>query len=269
MKKSFKYILAAFVAVIGLGLSSCTDDYDYDPASKTDQGGNAFLQAEGETTRGYLPTAEEKFSFDVVRQDSTQAETVNLSSSNSKFNVPASVSFAAGQKKATVDVTFDIANGTTESTTIAITGNNFYYGPQQLTYTITRYNLFKATYVNGVTETTNENVDIYQIGDGEFLAPAASTGYDYDLTFRISDGNVIVPVQKAWYHPSYGDVYAIGDADGDASITASSIDGSGVAGTWDANTLSATLILYHGIPNVGGFGDINDAIVFETDPLSK
>lgn len=104
MNKFFKYTFIALLGVLTLGLSSCTDEYEYTPTSKTELGGNAFLVSEGSTAISYLPTAEQSFTFKVSRIDSTEAQTVGLSSSNEKFTVPATVSFAAGQKTAEVKV---------------------------------------------------------------------------------------------------------------------------------------------------------------------
>lgn len=114
MNKFFKYTFIALLGVLTLGLSSCTDEYEYTPTSKTELGGNAFLVSDGSTAISYLPTAEQSFTFKVSRIDSTEAQTVGLSSSNEKFTVPATVSFAAGQKTAEVKVSFDIATGTSE-----------------------------------------------------------------------------------------------------------------------------------------------------------
>lgn len=152
MNKFFKYTFIALLGVLTLGLSSCTDEYEYTPTSKTELGGNAFLVSEGSTAISYLPTAEQSFTFKVSRVDSTEAQTVGLSSSNEKFTVPATVSFAAGQKTAEVKVSFDIATGTSEKTRIAITdAEKYYYAATVLDYTITRYQAYSGTYVaNGL-----------------------------------------------------------------------------------------------------------------------
>ena len=55
-----------------LGLSSCTDEYEYTPTSKTELGGNAFLVSEGSTAISYLPTAEQTC-WRSARVDSTKA----------------------------------------------------------------------------------------------------------------------------------------------------------------------------------------------------
>ena len=59
MNKFFKYTFIALLGVLTLGLSSCTDEYEYTPTSKTELGGNAFLVSEGSTAKSFLPTAEQ------------------------------------------------------------------------------------------------------------------------------------------------------------------------------------------------------------------
>lgn len=148
MNKFFKYTFIALLGVLTLGLSSCTDEYEYTPTSKTELGGNAFLVSEGSTAKSFLPEAEQSFTFKVSRIDSTEAQTVGLSSSNDKFTVPATVSFAAGQGTAEVKVNFNIAAGTSENTRIAITdAEKYYYAATVLDYSITRYLAYSGTYV--------------------------------------------------------------------------------------------------------------------------
>lgn len=79
MNKFFKYTFIALLGVLTLGLSSCTDEYEYTPTSKTELGGNAFLVSEGSTAKSFLPEAEQSFTFKVSRIDSTEAQTVGLS----------------------------------------------------------------------------------------------------------------------------------------------------------------------------------------------
>lgn len=265
MNKFFKYTFIALLGVLTLGLSACTDEYEYTPTSKTELGGNAFLVSEGSTAKSFLPTAEQSFTFKVSRVDSTEAQTVGLSSSNEKFTVPATVSFAAGQKTAEVKVSFDIATGTSEKTRIAITdAEKYYYAATVLDYTITRYQSYTGTYVaNGLD--FQIQTPCYMIGAGKFMVPAdPANGYEYDIVFSIDkDNNVIVAPQPAWNHPSYGAVYVIGNADGDAAADGS---GSGVAGTYDPETGVVTMAMYNFIPNTVSFGTFDDVFVFDEKP---
>lgn len=259
MNKFFKYVYIALFGALTVGLSSCTDDYEYQPASKTDLGGNVFLQSQSGTTLAFLPTAEQSFSFTVLRVDSTAAEQVGLTSSNSKFTVPSTISFAAGQKSTQVTVNFDISQGTTETTAITISGDTkFYYGTTTLNYTITRYRQFSATYTSQGMEFQYET-PVYEIGGGSYIIPADATqGYEYDLTFTISDSSVVVLPQAAWNHASYGAVYVMGNLDDDASADGS---GSGVAGTFDSETGLVRMFLYHYVPGLGSFGTFEDDLI--------
>lgn len=266
MNKFFKYTFIALLGVLTLGLSSCTDEYDYSPASKTELGGNAFLVSEGSTALSYLPTAEQSFTFQVSRVDSTEAQTVTLSSSNEKFAVPASVSFAAGQKTAEVKVTFNIATGTTENTRIAIAdADKYYYAATVLDYAITRYQAYSGTYIaNGLG--FELQTPCYQIGAGQFMIPAdPENGYEYDIVFTINAKNqVVVAPQPAWNHTSYGAVYVMGNADDDATTDGS---GSGVAGTYDPKTGLVKMQMYNYVPGVGSFGTFEDDFVFDEKPV--
>lgn len=188
MNKFFKYTFIALLGVLTLGLSSCTDEYEYTPTSKTELGGNAYLVSEGSTAISFLPSAEQSFTFQVSRVDSTEAQTVSLSSSNEKFTVPATVSFAAGQKTAEVKVSFDIATGTSEKTRIAITdAEKYYYAATVLDYTITRYQSYSGTYVADANGLGFElHTPCYMIGAGKFMVPAdPANGYEYDIVFSI------------------------------------------------------------------------------------
>lgn len=270
MNKFFKYTFIALLGVLTLGLSSCTDEYEYTPTSKTELGGNAYLVSEGSTAISFLPSAEQSFTFQVSRVDSTEAQTVGLSSSNEKFTVPATVSFAAGQKTAEVKVSFNIATGTSEKTRIAITdAEKYYYAATVLDYTITRYQAYSGTYVASLASASGHGFEIqtpcYQIGAGKFMIPAdPEHGYEYDIVFSIDkDNNVIVAPQPAWNHPSYGAVYVMGNAEGDAAADGS---GSGVAGTYDPETGMVSMAMYHFVPNTGSFGTLDDVFVFDEKP---
>ena len=82
---------------------------------------------------------EQKLTIKVGRPDSTQAATIALSADNSKFKVPSTISFAAGEGTKSVDVTFDMETGTSEGVCIAVAPENAYqYGVDSLKLSITR-----------------------------------------------------------------------------------------------------------------------------------
>lgn len=118
-----------------------------------------------------------------------------------------------------------------------------------LDYSITRYQAYSGTYVADPGFLGFEiQTPCYQIGAGKFMVPAdPENGYEYDIVFSIDkDNNVIVAPQPAWNHPSYGAVYVMGNAEGDAVADGS---GSGVAGTYDPETGVVSMAMFHFIPN--------------------
>ena len=62
------------------------------------------------------------------------------------------------------------------------------------------------------------------------------------------------------YSAEIGD-FIIGNANGDAKVTASSVDGSGVAGSYDPEEKMITLNLLHAVPGLGSFGTYPDYIL--------
>ncbi|WP_315578262.1 hypothetical protein [Hoylesella oralis] len=262
MKKISKYIYMALAgAFISIGAASCTDEYEYTPAAASK--GNAYINAEGSTVLGLLPTAAQTFNVKVVRSDSAQAGTVHLTSSNTKFQVPAEVTFNAGEKTKTVSVSFNIAEASTDTVVISVASDDAYeYGPTGLTYVVTRYQKYEGTYVSTLLG-TQFDTPIYKIGEYTYLIPASKDGWDYDITFTINkDNSVVIGGQRAFNHSRYGTVYMIGNAKGDAKVTAEGVEGSGVAGTYDTASKTATLKVAFMVPGVGSFGTKNETIVF-------
>lgn len=253
-------LLAVFVAAT---LSACSDSYEYEPASLSTK--NASIKADGKTSLTVVKPSDKTFNILVQRIDSTQAEEVKLESSNSKFSVPATVSFAANEGTKKVTVTYNVAGGSTESATISVAADQAYeYRTTSLVYQVNRLNVVgtqSITYkskLGGFTLTA----DAYKLDDGTYFWPANKEGFDYDVKFKVDNGSVIIPGQRAIIHPKYGDVYICGNAKGDAALTADGISGSGVAGTMDATTHVASLKVYHAVPGLGAFGNMPDVLKF-------
>ena len=262
MKKLSKYIYAILVgAVVLVVTASCTDEYEYTPASAAK--GYAFINVEDTTVLGFLPSAAQTFNVKVFRSDSIHAGTVHLKSSNSKFEVPAEINFAAGEKTKLVPITFNMAEASTDTVNISVAENEAYeYGATSLTYFITRYQMHQGTYVSGLYN-TQFDTPIYKTGEETYLIPHSSEGWDFDITFTIKkDNSVVIPAQQAFTHSQYGIVYMIGNAIDDAEITETGIEGSGAAGIYDPDTKTATLKVAFMVPRVGSFGTKDDAIIF-------
>ena len=253
-------LLVAFAAAT---LSACSDSYEYEGASLSTK--NAAIKADGKTSLTVVNPSENSFDIVVQRIDSTQAGDVKLESSNSKFSVPATVSFAANEGTKKVTVTYNVAGGSTESATISVAADQAYeYRVTSLVYQVSRLNVVSVqniTYksvLGGFVLTT----DAYKLADGTYFLPANKNGFDYDVEFKVDNGSVIIPGQRAMIHPRYGDIYICGNANGDAALTADGISGSGVAGTMDATTHVASLKVYHAVPGTGAFGNRADVLKF-------
>lgn len=262
MKQFFRYAFVACLGTFAISLSSCDDKYEYTPASADDLGGNAFMIPAESTEIALTEGEEQAFTVTVSRVDTTQAETIALTSDNDKFNAPTQVEFAAGEKSKTAIVTFNITPGTREKVNIRVSEKDaFDYGLPELGFTVTRYAAKNAVMAYGMFGTQAETTLYYF--DNEYTIPAdPEKGYEADIRFIWNEDNTIVlPLQAAWAHQTYGDIYIIGNAGGDAKVTASGVDGSGVAGSYDPEEKMITLKLLHAVPGVGSFGTYPDYIL--------
>jgi len=264
MKKIFLY---AFVMLAGfVGMASCTEEYDYEPASVDDMGGNGSLSAsEDGTAYMFTPDAEQLITFNVSRINADEAGDIALVSDNSKVTVPETVSFEAGEQTKTVTATCNVEVGGNESVTISVAAEDaFLYAQNALTFTIQVFPEISVTYIYALYASSYPEglpVKLYDLGNGQYRLPAY--GYDYDIDFTINAKNqIFVDPQPAWDHSNYGAVYVMGNASGDASA-----DGSGncYAGNYDPETGLATLILYHFVPDLGSFGNKTDYCLFPVE----
>lgn len=105
MKNIFKYSLALLTLV--LGFASCSDsDDNYTPGSVS--GPQIFFDKDMTTTVN-LTFNDTKFSIPVTRANAGEAVSVNITKEDKDnlFAVPANVSFAAGEKDATIEIGLD------------------------------------------------------------------------------------------------------------------------------------------------------------------
>lgn len=250
MKKILKYTFAALLGV--MALASCTNEYEYDPAPANEQGGNGFINA-AETIFMFTPSDEQTFTFTVGRVDAKSAGSIKLTSDNPNVTVPATVEFAAEEATKTVSATCNVAVGATETVTISVADDDaFIYQQNAATFTIQVFPEHKVTYIYGLT--INDYPDgfdlsVYELGNGKYRLPAYV--YDYDIDFTIdAKNNVYVAPQPAWINSQYGDVYIMGNLNGDATPNGK---GSGLAGKYDPETGLIEFTLLHYVPGLGSF----------------
>lgn len=210
MKRLFDYCYMALMSV--LLLSACSDDYEYTPAENNLTSSQAYVYAENGTSLSFVPTDAETFTVKLGRSVTTDKATVALTTTNNKFTVPSTVTFAAGQKTVDVPVTFDMAIGTTENVTIALDKNNSNpYGADSLSMTIKRdyswkslgEGLFTSEFFEGSWSTVVYKADganVYKLKD---LYKKGT-----DIIFELSeDGNSLksfAQQETGYIYPKYG-----------------------------------------------------------------
>lgn len=141
MKKINKYLLA-LVSVATFILGACTDSVDYDPASPVQGQGVYFPNTLSGTVE--LKGAEGKYGFELMRVNADEAATVGLEvkfeneDAASLFTVPSTVSFAAGENKATVAIDYqNLVMDVNYKMTLSISnGNSTEYADGSKTFTM-------------------------------------------------------------------------------------------------------------------------------------
>lgn len=149
-------ILAGLVAVASIfATSSCSEDDSYTPAEpETGVKPYVYFSEKNETTLSLEPTAPAELTFTVCRQDTKDAIEMPLivtENTSNVFNVPSSVSFAAGEESVDVTVTFpDAPIGTPCSLTVGFSSEYtgiYYSGIGQQTFTVNRVKWNNVGYV--------------------------------------------------------------------------------------------------------------------------
>lgn len=149
-------ILAGLVAVASVFATfSCSEDDSYTPAEpETGVKPYVYFSENNETTLSLEPTAPAELTFTVCRQDTKDAIEMPLivtENTSNVFNVPSSVSFAAGEESVDVTVTFpDAPIGTPCSLTVGFSSEYtgiYYSGIGQQTFTVNRVKWNNVGYV--------------------------------------------------------------------------------------------------------------------------
>lgn len=139
MNKFFKSTYVLLMGLLGLGLASCTDEYEYHGA--TAEGMEVYFSNELKS-QIELVDGQNSFTIPVNRVNATEAATIPLTFTPGEgniYNVPTSVTFEAGQKEANITVTYDAAEfkyGNYVGGTIAIAEDGYktVYGSSTYTF---------------------------------------------------------------------------------------------------------------------------------------
>lgn len=244
MKKIFKYSLMLLCAIMAIGMTSCTDSYDYDPAAPENKG--AFLIA-NTTSYMFTPGEAQEFDITVQRRDTVEAGVVDLKSDNDKFNVPAQVSFAANEKTKTIKVTSNLDSGSEETVNISVAeGEGYSYGANTVTIYVTTPKKYVGTFNSTVMGDAWEQV-VYEMGNGKYMLPDLyAQGGNITFVIDWKTNKITVSPQAAWVHSSYGTV---------------AVQGSG---TYDPVEKVAKMTLTHYV-SAGSFGAFEEDFYFPED----
>lgn len=124
MKKIFKYGLFSVLATVAM--ASCTDEYKYDAADPvTNQNEpKATIEAE-EVSYTYEGDEAETFTFNVTRQNSDKAESVDIECDNPRVTLDkTTVDFAAGETSKEVKGTTSLEVGEKITCTVKVADKN-------------------------------------------------------------------------------------------------------------------------------------------------
>lgn len=213
MKRIFQ-IGVMFACTATVLLSSCTDEYEYDPADAIKENSRVTLAAE---TQEFTFTADDEtqtIEFYALRENAESEETVEFHSNNEKLTVP-SVTFAAGESEKIVQATCRADVGETVTATISVDeASAKLYGDYQLGVTIFRdynyidkyvgnyyYNMFFGGVDEGLT------LSVADGNDNHYKISNWGMGTDFVFDFQ-DNGYILVETRATGYsYGSYGMVY--------------------------------------------------------------
>jgi len=246
MKRIINYSFGILLSV--LALASCdTDSYKYEADSNPDTSG--FFLSNLSSSYTFNFDDQQVIYIQVKRNDSTEAATATLTSDNSLFDVPTSVSFKAGQGTVSVPVTFNMEPGE-ETLNIEIPEDQKYeWGLTAASVKVIRNGKeLSGTFVSTIYG-DQWDVTVYYMGNRMYkISDCYETGYDITIV-KNEDNTVSASSQYAWtYSASIGGVYI---ADYDTYLGTS----YGVS-YFNADELSFTMQLVHFIP--GYYSDGSD-----------
>ena len=183
MKRIFRYAYIALVAVLAATVSSCTNEYEYDPA--TIEGAQVYFDQDQETT---IEVTKDKnnFTIPIYRVNTEGSLTVPLkftADDGNIYTLPSEVTFKDGETSAIITISYDPAKvvyGTYVGGTLAVSDTKY----------TTPYGFPSITFKAGATEWVNMLIG----------GKPATAKYREDLVTRFFGvDNVVydVPIQES------------------------------------------------------------------------
>ena len=252
MNKFLKVSYILMLGIMALIVSSCTNEFKYEPASPTEQGGNVYMTAEN-TAYTFVPDDEQNITVTIHRVDATMAESVKLLCDNELFTLPTSVEFAAGEKDKDVTVIGNVPTGGNVTATISLENAFLYANSPSVSVTVNVYRMFTGMIAQPTLYEDQWKCKIYELAVGEYMIPDAfADGYDYKFNIDFETNEVNAPTQFVdYYNDEYGRI-------GLAPISAK----------YDPENLMVSILAKFTLPDIGaGFNGQHPVyIVFDEDP---
>lgn len=238
--KTIKNHLMTLMACCAIALAGCSDD-DWQPGTQPTGGVQAYIYADA-TAMTFLANDEQAFTLHVARANTAEAATVNLTTTGEGFSAPSTVSFAAGEDKKDVTVTFDIPIGSEASVTIALGEDEGYpYGASELTIDVTRDYTWQSQGTWVLTSSFyggQGTTEVFKAAETNLYKAVEPYEEGYDLLFQVEGSAVTVDAQPiASDYGGYGTLYVQG------------------AGTMEGNRIDVTLLFFVSAGNFGQFAE--------------
>lgn len=300
MNRILKFGLFVVAVAQAFALTSCTDEYEYDPVAKGDNEG-AYILADN-TSLLFTEQDGQTLTFTVFRHNTEEAKSYRLYCSDSEISVPSEVSFAAGEESKTVTISLNVPKGTMDKeVVIGVQDEDAYtYGAHSQTFTISclrqisgcvlYQQLYRSTGMNGAAW----EINVYEYGveekkddDGNVISSSKRyliknpyeevmpvDGVGYNVTFSLA------PNGKATCAAGQTLFNCTPEVSGDASVVGPVYISGG--GTYykdpvelEPGVSEGNLVLFSwslSIGNTGyGFGTQINAVIFPAgyDPLTQ
>lgn len=203
----------AALSVVGI-MTSCGDDYEYSPGEAVaDDCPNAYFSSDNESEIFVTSDGEKSFTLKVNRENTTEAITIPIivDSKKGSFNIPESVSFAAGEAEALLTITYDEFEG---GMNFSIHLDDDYVNPYlevdgSVYYKASLAQLTKVAYVTYASDTRFAGVTgsaIYAYSGENKFRWSNFMGSGVNLTFTVDTSHTSGVYDPSDFKNLYGDI---------------------------------------------------------------